>query len=259
LSFIKLLNINIDKKNIVSFVGAGGKTTTMFEVAKEMKSLGKKVLVTTTTKIFFPAKNQFDGIIISEDYDEITSVIKKYPDRLLTVICGGNILANTGGNTTPKKLRGIDKSYIDRLYSENFFDVILVEADGAKGKQVKAPNAFEPVIPLKTTLVVGVIGLECLGKEITKEWVHRPELFAKIAKKKLGEEIDCESLVNLITSPRGLFKDAPKDCKCLVLLNVSDMNAILREKATYVMQLALEENRNCNSLVKISDVVVNTY
>ncbi|MGV8146787.1 MAG: selenium cofactor biosynthesis protein YqeC [Alkaliphilus sp.] len=257
MSFVEMLNINTDKKNVISFVGAGGKTTTMFEVANEMKELGKKTLVTTTTKIFFPDKNQFDGIIISEDYDEIINTVKKYPDRLITVICGGIIATNKRENGMSKKLKGIDKSCIARLYSENFFDVILVEADGAKGKQVKAPNAFEPVTPRETNLVVGIIGFECYGKPIAKEWVHRPELFAEIARKELGGKIDCESLVNLIISKYGLFKDSPVNSKCIAVLNVKKTDGLLREKAESVAELALEKSKISDRIVKITDVVVN--
>lgn len=255
MSFIKLLSIDINKKSMISLVGAGGKTTTMFEVAKEMKNLGKKVLVTTTTKIFFPSKNQYDTIIISEDYDEIISKVKNYSDRFITVVCSGNFSTNADENGTPKKLRGIDKSYIDRLYSEDFFDVILVEADGAKGKLVKAPDVFEPVIPLKTTLVVGIIGFRCLGQPIDEEWVHRPKLFAEATKTSVDEKIDCESLVNLITAPVGLFKNAPKNSKCIVLLNTS---VDLREQAEIVAKLVVEKKMSSNGLVKIDDVVVNT-
>ena len=58
----KSFDINLTKKEIISFVGGGGKTTTMFSLAEELKAMGKKVLVTTTTKIFVPNEDQFDKI-----------------------------------------------------------------------------------------------------------------------------------------------------------------------------------------------------
>lgn len=257
LKYIDLLNLNVDKKNVISFVGAGGKTTTMFEIAKEMKSLGKKVLVTTTTKLFFPNKNQYDCIIISKDYDEIISTVIFFSGKIITVICNEIIYTNEYENKSFKKIKGIEKDWISRFYNEDIFDAILVEADGAKGKLVKAPAIFEPVIPKETNIVVGIIGFGCYGKPINQEWVHRPELFAKIAGKSLGDAIDSESLVNLITSTTGIFKDAPKNSKRIVLLNVRDSNAALEEQAEIVAKLALAKSRS--SLVKITDVVINTY
>ena len=36
------LEINIEEKNIISFVGGGGKTTSIYTLAKELSKLGKK-------------------------------------------------------------------------------------------------------------------------------------------------------------------------------------------------------------------------
>ena len=39
------LGININEKNIISFVGGGGKTTSMYTLANELSSLGKRVCI----------------------------------------------------------------------------------------------------------------------------------------------------------------------------------------------------------------------
>ena len=46
-----------EEKHIVSLVGAGGKTTVMYQLAQHFANLGKKVLVSTTTHVFQPACN----------------------------------------------------------------------------------------------------------------------------------------------------------------------------------------------------------
>ena len=40
--------------------------------------------------------------------------------------------------------------------------VVLVEADGAKGKPCKVPADFEPVIPDECDIVIGVMGMDAL-------------------------------------------------------------------------------------------------
>ncbi len=45
---------DILRHRIISFVGSGGKTTLMFAVAKKLSQLGKKVIITTSTKIYLP-------------------------------------------------------------------------------------------------------------------------------------------------------------------------------------------------------------
>ena len=48
--------LGVARGEMISLIGAGGKTTTMFRLAKEMRDQGCKVLVTTTTQILKPTK-----------------------------------------------------------------------------------------------------------------------------------------------------------------------------------------------------------
>ena len=43
--------LKLDEGGVVSFVGAGGKTSLMFSLARELSKVGESVLTTTTTKI----------------------------------------------------------------------------------------------------------------------------------------------------------------------------------------------------------------
>ncbi len=49
----------IQPHDVVAFVGAGGKTTAMFRLAEELVTQGKRVVVTTTTKL---AASQADDL-----------------------------------------------------------------------------------------------------------------------------------------------------------------------------------------------------
>jgi len=51
---------------------------------------------------------------------------------------------------------------------------VLVEADGAAGRPLKAWAAWEPVIPGQTCLLVVMAGASGLGRPLTPAWVHRP-------------------------------------------------------------------------------------
>lgn len=89
--------------------------------------------------------------------------------------------------------------------TEKECDVILIEADGARRLPLKVPAAWEPVIPEMTDLVIGVIGLDCLGKAI-KDTVHRPESAAEFLGKSSEEKITEEDIIRIAESDQGLRK-----------------------------------------------------
>ena len=45
------LHLDMDRHRAVTLVGGGGKTTTMYALAREAREAGKRVIVTTTTHI----------------------------------------------------------------------------------------------------------------------------------------------------------------------------------------------------------------
>ena len=54
---------DIKKGDIITITGAGGKTSLMFSLARELSTLGR-VLVTTTTKIFTPKIDEYEELIL---------------------------------------------------------------------------------------------------------------------------------------------------------------------------------------------------
>lgn len=205
MSIYKVLGIDIDKGQILSFIGGGGKTTTIFELAKEFISLNKKVLISTTTKIFTPSKEEYTYFFLKDIYKGFNPL-----NATITIL---------GLDMKNGKLNGISPEKIDEIFSRNIFDIILIEADGSKGKPIKAPGNHEPVIPMTSTKTIGVIGLDSLGKIIDENTVHRPELLQKIAGKSLT--IDEETIAKLVLDKNGLFKNASRD-KILLLNKAND-------------------------------------
>lgn len=54
-----LLQIHPTQDRVIAFVGGGGKTTLIYELARELESVGKRVIVTTTTHMMRP-KNEWE-------------------------------------------------------------------------------------------------------------------------------------------------------------------------------------------------------
>jgi len=212
MNIVDAFDIEPAQHELVCLVGAGGKTTTMFALAQELKTRGKSVLVTTTTNIFYPSAGECDDVIIDGSHDSALFQ-RAEPGRIIGF--GSDIIKE-------RKLAGVDRSFIEKLHREKLFDCILVECDGAKHKPIKAPAAYEPVVPATATRAIGVIGLDAVGSPIEDACVHRLEQFCEVVQRRPGEMIDEQAVVDLIVSSQGLFKGVPDGCKKYVLLNKAE-------------------------------------
>lgn len=208
-----MFDISLNKSEHICIIGAGGKTTTLFKLSNELKKEGKKVLVTTTTAIFYPEKENYDELFI----DSSSNIIEKFNN-----IEKGSVTIIGREVSKENKLLGIKKEIIEQIYNLNIFDYILVEADGAKRKSIKCPAEHEPVIPQNTSKTIGVIGLDSIGLKINDKNVHRPELFCKITDSRMEDIIDEYTIFKLINNKKGLFKGVPKESKKYILLNKMD-------------------------------------
>ena len=206
------LDITLKENELICFVGAGGKTTALFRLAKELKACNKRVLVTTTTAIYSPDARDCDQVIL--DIEKDSDVLKRINGPCICVF-GRQVTADN-------KLLGIDKEVVTELYLKTVFDYILVEADGSRQRPIKAPADHEPVIPNGTTKTVGVIGLDAFGEQISSDSVHRTEHFCRLTRRSMGDRIDGEVLAKLILAPDGLFKLVPDGSQNYVLFNKAD-------------------------------------
>lgn len=214
MELFKSLDISLERTELISIVGGGGKTTSMFRLGKELLSHKKKVLLATTTAIFMPDDGDYEKLILLKDKSKGIDFIKGSSTGL--TVLGRTI------DLEKNKLLGVDAEVIDRIFESNIFDYIIVEADGSKRKPIKAPALHEPVIPNSTTKTVGVIGMDCVGKKLYEENVHRAEMLANITNSKLGDIIDERIIYNLIVSKEGIFKNTPQNSQKYIILNKSE-------------------------------------
>ncbi|MEI0747290.1 selenium cofactor biosynthesis protein YqeC [Brachyspira pulli] len=143
---------------IILVCGAGGKTSYIKNMAESYKN--KKVLITTTTKIFKPKKYIDDIDSHSFDNDNIIILGKEFDDKKL-MYAGDDILEK----------------------AMHYADIIFIEADGAKYHAIKIPNENEPVIPEflygKIDKILVIMGLHSLGRKF-KEVCFRYNLCNEI-------------------------------------------------------------------------------
>lgn len=234
--------IELDKKDIISIVGAGGKTTMMFKLANELR-ISSKVLVTTTTKIYLPPEDNYDFICTDSEMIDKYKIMKE----------NGIYVLGSGVNQEEKVL-GISEKQLEELAP--YFDYILIEADGSKKKQLKGWNEFEPVVYCKTTKTVGIVDIQSLGMLVNEDKVHRSNIFCEIIGARQGDTVKLEHLTKLIMNPQGLFKGAQGE-RILYINKVEQPEQLLLAKL-----LASEINISNNKIVHrvvIGSLKTDTY
>jgi probable selenium-dependent hydroxylase accessory protein YqeC len=182
--------IGIKKNDIITVVGAGGKTSLITYLTKEVSS-DYKVLLTTTTKIYLPKSSDYNNIILTKK---------------------SNTLINNKGITLYGKYINKDKKVVGLSFNEldnilDDFDISFIEGDGSKRKKLKGWREDEPLVHPKTTKNIGVLDISSYDMNINNENIHRLDKFLNICGNYNGK-INLENLKNIVMHPNGLFKNS---------------------------------------------------
>jgi molybdenum cofactor cytidylyltransferase len=207
LSIARALRMN--PSSSVAFVGAGGKTTAMFKLARGLPS---PVMVTATTHMGAWQTEMANKHIATD----ATNLEKLEEDFQGVVLVTGKV---EGDRTRP-----INDDLLKWLYQycQDRSIPLLIEADGSRQKPLKAWADYEPPIPDFVEVVVQVVGLSGLGKPLTAEHVQRAEIFARLSGLGLGETVTGKDLVRVLTHQEGGLKNIPHNARRVALLNQAD-------------------------------------
>lgn len=214
--------LRISEPARIAFVGAGGKTSAIIQLADELAGErhqpkpgqieSNAVLVCATTH--FSARQ----VELAEYHYTL-----KGPDslKILDMPFPGGINLFSGASVGENRVAGLDAITALALsqFSEKHKLPLLIEADGSRMKPLKAPAEHEPAIPQWVDYVVVVAGLSGLGKSLNHENVYRPEQFGMLSGMEIGSQITPEAIVKLLLHPHGGLKNIPPAAIRVVLLN----------------------------------------
>lgn len=210
--------LRIDPSTRLALVGAGGKTGLMFQLARELPG---PVFVTATTHLSTTQITLAGRHFFIDTPDDVPVSRQELSD-------GINLF--TGSVTEAERTSGLKPVSLERLRSlaDRLHAPLLIEADGARRLPLKAPASHEPPVPDFVDTVVVVAGLSGLGKPLTSEWVHRPEIFSDLSGAAIGDPVTPEKLMRVILHPDGGMKNIPAGARRIVVLNQADTPEMLR-------------------------------
>lgn len=206
--------LGLPSQGFLSIIGAGGKTTAMFRLARELVTRKHRVICSTTTKIFWP-DSSLAGLVLAKDNELVA-------EECIRIMDSGEpacvVWAVEG-----EKLLGLPTEFLHHLFDSGICDWLLVEADGARRLPLKVPAAHEPVIPKRSTHVLAIIGLTAIGTPLDEEHVCRSQRYAELSGLPPDQPITPESVATVCAHPEGVFKGTPQGAMRLLWLNQADI------------------------------------
>ncbi|MCL2336413.1 MAG: selenium cofactor biosynthesis protein YqeC [Firmicutes bacterium] len=196
---------------VVALAGGGGKTTAMFAMGYEAADLGYKVVLTTTTRIFAPSPAPRLAVLLEPDPRALASAVRNSLKTCPVAVAGL-------GLTPERKIIGVPQD-ITGLLLEAGADLVVVEADGANRKPFKAPRDGEPVLPDLTTLLIPVVGVDCLDQPLDQDHVHRPEIVARLTGAAAGELVSPTMVAAVLLHPAGYRRHIPGEMRWTPFIN----------------------------------------
>lgn len=204
----------------VALVGAGGKSSIAWAIVQRASRAGQRILFTTTTHVLRPAPGAFDLEVIHPDVGAALA-------RLQTAAWRSAWLASAveepfAGErlgwmpSLPIKLRGYAAEALAALRSLDA--TLLIEADGALRRWIKAPALHEPVIPPFADAVIVVACLDAIGRPLDAHVAHRPERIAALTGSSLEAPITTEMVRRLLLAADGGRKGIPPGARTIAAL-----------------------------------------
>ncbi|MFW5709003.1 MAG: selenium cofactor biosynthesis protein YqeC, partial [Chloroflexota bacterium] len=223
---------NIVPGDVVAFIGAGGKTSTMINLGHELADRGWRVLATTTTTIdadqldllprALPPDASADAISLALSEDRFVF--------LYDTIKGGAVY-------------GPEPAQVSRLMDAVDSDVMLIEADASYGKPIKAPRTGEPVIPPETSLVVPVVSLAALGLPLDDTHVYNAGAIIQRYGFPQGNRIKSPWIAQILRDETLGLHGVPENVRTTAFLNQASSRGFGRARARLIAHLALRTGR----------------
>ena len=233
-----LLSLFNARQGVVCCVGAGGKKTTMFQLANAHTG---RVGITATAHIeYFPESLEATKYIAEEN--ELLTAIRA--DSTSEKIAFAKPSQRFG------RRAGVSCESIPEFIKAGQFELLVVKSDGARGRKIKAPAEHEPVIPDKADTVIPVVSAKVFGMPLTGKLAHRVEHVTNVTGLKENHEIKPEHIARLLVSDHGSLKNtgAATVIPLINMVDYADLEMLARKAA----EQALEQTDRFDKVVLAS-------
>jgi probable selenium-dependent hydroxylase accessory protein YqeC len=219
-------------RGLVALVGAGGKKTTLYRLAR---AYAGRIGITATVAIPpFPVDLDAHVIVGLSALPAIVAEAQQH-----------RIVAFARPSDKPNRLAGLPAGEVRRIHESAGFDITLVKADGARSRWIKAPDPDEPQLPEGVDTVIPVVSARAIGERLREDIAHRVDRITAITGAQPGDIITPDLVARLLADEQGALKGAGK-ATIVPLINMVDNDEIAvvaRQAARWALALTRRFDR----------------
>lgn len=238
-----LVTTLVGDARVVSLVGAGGKKTTLYALAR---ALPGRVAVSSSSHMA-----AYDTTVV----DEVVSVAAG--EAALPTRTRGRVVAFGGEAETAQRIHGLGLAHIAQLVADKSFAHVLLKADGARARWIKAPAAHEPIVPPGTERVLYLVSVQVIGAPLDERVAHRVAELAAVCEATPAAALTVEHLAALLSSERGALQGIG-DRELVPVINMVDsarLAALARQVACRALARTTRFDRVVLANMKAARVV----
>ena len=214
-------SLKIMKYKVIAITGGGGKTSLMFALGR-YSSEDAFTLLTTTTKIFPPQKDECPFEIIAGTDDLIKELQKA--GEMPSMITAAK-------ERSGEKLSGYTPEDIAEIVSKINTGRTIIEADGSRGLSLKAYEEWEPPVPAITDCHFIIMGADIFTEPASAANVFRFDILKNKFSIQAGEYLSFANCAATLSNRDEYLKNSPESALRILFINKCDLltDAMLAE------------------------------
>jgi probable selenium-dependent hydroxylase accessory protein YqeC len=197
------------RKGVICAVGAGGKKSVLYQLAREQQA--RFALTATVHVTEFP-----DDLPVSQVIDDDAELYER-------VLATGSTQSVAYACPSIKSGRhaGVSAGTIRSIHEAGRFDATYVKADGARMRWIKAPAEGEPMTLPDADLIIPVVSARAIGEPLSERVAHRVERVAAVTGVAPGAPLTPDAVARLLVSEEGALK-ATEGARVAPVINMVD-------------------------------------
>ena len=214
-------SLKIMKYKVIAITGGGGKTSLMFALGR-YSAKDTFTLLTTTTKIFPPQKDESPFEIIAGTDDLIKELQKA--GEMPSMITAAK-------ERSGEKLSGYTPEDIAEIVSKINTGRTIIEADGSRGLSLKAYEEWEPPVPAITDCHFIIMGADIFTEPVSAANVFRFDILKNKFSIQAGEYLSFANCAATLSNRDEYLKNSPESALRILFINKCDLltDAMLAE------------------------------